>query len=66
MGKVHILKKAVNNKKSINLRFNIDCSQPVDDKVIACSDFQDFLTKRIKVEGKTGNLGKHILFYIQY
>ncbi len=39
MGKVKILKKATGTKKALNLRFNIDCSQPVDDKVIACSDF---------------------------
>ena len=52
--------KSSSNKKNINLKFNIDCSQPVEDGVLVTSDFKDFLLKRVKVEGKTGNLGDDV------
>ena len=34
----------------------IDCQAPVDDKVLDIASFEKYLTERIKVEGKTGNL----------
>ncbi|CAE7361309.1 rpl22 [Symbiodinium natans] len=34
--------------------------QPVDDKIIDLGDFEKFLIDRIKVEGKTGNLGEKV------
>ena len=42
------------------MKFNIDCSEPVQDGVLVTSDFKDFLMKRIKVQGKTGNLGDEV------
>ena len=33
---------------------------PIEDNVIVLSDFESFLTQRIKVEGKTGNLGNAV------
>jgi large subunit ribosomal protein L22e len=52
--------KSSSNKKNTNLKFNIDCAQPVEDGVLVTSDFKDFLLKRVKVEGKTGNLGDDV------
>ena len=58
----HILGKKSNNKgKNLNLKFVIDCSQPVEDKVLVMKDFQDFLKQRIKVHGKTGHLQDDIV-----
>ena len=36
------------------LSFVIDCSKPVEDKIMDISSFEKFLLDRIKVEGKTG------------
>ena len=49
-----------NKEKKINLRFTIDCSKPVEDKVFSTSAFADFLRARIKVQGKTGNFGTDV------
>jgi large subunit ribosomal protein L22e len=35
----------------------IDCSRPVEDKIYDVASFEKFLHDRIKVEGRTGNLG---------
>lgn len=56
-----ILKKKLNVKaKNQGLKFVIDCSQPVEDKVLATKDFEEFLRKRIKIDGKTGNMGEDV------
>eukprot|EP01016_Furgasonia_blochmanni_P049645 TRINITY_DN755_c0_g1_i1.p2 TRINITY_DN755_c0_g1~~TRINITY_DN755_c0_g1_i1.p2 ORF type:complete len:185 (+),score=75.34 TRINITY_DN755_c0_g1_i1:38-592(+) len=52
-----ILRKKATKQKRDQLRFEIDCSQPVEDNVFLTDDFQDFLKTRIKVDGKKGNLG---------
>ena len=41
-------------------RFVINCRDPVQDNIFVLSDFQQFLTHRIKVEGKTGNLANAV------
>ena len=46
--------------KNLNLKFVIDCSQPVEDKVLTTNDFSDFLKKRIKIKGHTGNFGSDV------
>lgn len=51
--------KAVKGKKTTN-KFTINCSLPIEDNVIVLSDFVDFLTQKIKVEGKTGNLANTV------
>merc|ERR1712070_775359 len=48
-------KKLVKRKQA--LKFTIDCSQPVDDGIMDAASFEKFLQDRIKVGGKTGNLG---------
>merc|ERR1712194_840914 len=48
-------KKVVKRKQT--LKFTVDCSQPVDDGIMDAASFEKFLQDRIKVGGKTGNLG---------
>mmetsp|Transcript_6660 Transcript_6660/g.8621 ORF Transcript_6660/g.8621 Transcript_6660/m.8621 type:complete len:120 (+) Transcript_6660:137-496(+) len=45
----------VKAKKSI-VKFVIDCTQPVDDKVLDVAQFEKYLHDRIKINGKTGQL----------
>jgi len=53
-----ILKKNQGPKaKKETFKFKIDCREPAEDSVIVMEDFEDFLKKRIKVNGKKGNLG---------
>merc|ERR1712085_238786 len=40
------------------VKFIIDCTAPVDDKVLDIASFEKYLNERIKVEGKTGNLAQ--------
>mmetsp|Transcript_40452 Transcript_40452/g.126105 ORF Transcript_40452/g.126105 Transcript_40452/m.126105 type:complete len:125 (-) Transcript_40452:71-445(-) len=53
-------KKVVVKGKKQMLKFTIDCQQPADDNIIEAKDFEKFLTNRIKVDGKTGNLGDKV------
>ena len=46
----------VKGKKSA-VKFVIDCTQPVDDKVLDVAQFEKYLQDRIKINGKTGQLG---------
>jgi len=39
------------------LKFSIDCKLPIEDNVIVLKDFESFLTQKIKVDNKVGNLG---------
>ena len=56
--------KQVANKgkqaKKINHKFFINCRLPIEDNVIVLKDFEQFLTQRIKVDNKTGNLGSSV------
>jgi len=38
----------------------INCSQPVSDKIFDISAFQKLLSERIKIDGRTGNLGETV------
>merc|ERR1711957_876824 len=49
--------KAAKGSKKVMNKFVLNCSLPVNDNVIVLNDFTDFLTQKIKVEGKTGQLG---------
>ncbi|GAX85092.1 hypothetical protein CEUSTIGMA_g12512.t1 [Chlamydomonas eustigma] len=40
--------------------FTIDCSKPVEDKIMEIASFEKFLVDKIKVDGKTGILGDDI------
>jgi large subunit ribosomal protein L22e len=47
-------------KKKITKQFTIDCSHPVEDGIMVIAKFEEFLKGRVKVDGKTGNLGKNV------
>ena len=42
-------------------KYLINASQPVNDKIFDLAAFEKFLHDRIKVEGRTGNLGDNIV-----
>jgi large subunit ribosomal protein L22e len=48
----------VKAKKSIT-KHVVDCTQPVDDKVLDVAQFEKYLQDRIKIQGKTGQLAAH-------
>lgn len=61
-----ILRKNQGTKaKKEQLKFKIDCKEPADDSVIVMEDFEDFLKKRVKVNGKKGNLGDAISITVE-
>ena len=43
--------------KKKGVSFTIDCSKPVDDKIMEIASLEKFLQERIKVGGKAGALG---------
>ncbi|KAK3604559.1 hypothetical protein CHS0354_036290 [Potamilus streckersoni] len=47
-------------KKKLTLRYTIDCTHPVEDGIMDAANFEKFLTERIKVNGKTNNLGNNV------
>mmetsp|Transcript_74892 Transcript_74892/g.136808 ORF Transcript_74892/g.136808 Transcript_74892/m.136808 type:complete len:124 (-) Transcript_74892:96-467(-) len=53
-------KKATAKGKKTMLKFTVDCQQPADDTIITPTDLEKFFKERIKVEGKTGNLGEKV------
>ena len=57
-----MVKQVVSKKggKKVTSKFTIDCRLPIEDNVIVLKDFESFLTQRIKVENKTGNLGTSV------
>mmetsp|Transcript_5827 Transcript_5827/g.19824 ORF Transcript_5827/g.19824 Transcript_5827/m.19824 type:complete len:128 (-) Transcript_5827:245-628(-) len=52
--------KATTSKQKRAQKFTIDCSQPVNDGIMDAAAFEKFLQDKIKVNGKTGNLGDSI------
>mmetsp|Transcript_43883 Transcript_43883/g.125118 ORF Transcript_43883/g.125118 Transcript_43883/m.125118 type:complete len:124 (-) Transcript_43883:73-444(-) len=52
-------KVAAKGKKQV-LKFTVDCQQPMDDNIVEVKDLVKFFTDRIKVDGKTGNLGDRV------
>ena len=54
-----ILFQAKGKAKKSTVKFVIDCTAPVDDKVLDIASFEKYLNERIKVgDGKTGNLAQ--------
>ena len=51
--------KGNKSKKQVH-KFTINCRLPIEDNVIVLKDFESFLTQRIKVDNKTGNLGTSV------
>jgi len=54
-------KSSAKKGQKITKKFVINCSQPVNDKIFDVSAFEKFLHDRIKVDGRTGNLGENIV-----
>lgn len=46
--------------KAVNIKFIIDCSAPAKDKVLDVAAFEKFLHDRLKINGRTGNLGTNV------
>ncbi|CAF2012865.1 unnamed protein product [Brassica oleracea] len=46
--------------KKKGVSFAIDCSKPVDDKIMEIASLEKFLQERIKVGGKAGALGDSV------
>ena len=53
-------KKGAKAGKKSTQKFTIDCRLPIEDNVIVLKDFETFLTQKIKVDNKTGNLGSAV------
>ncbi|KAJ1459660.1 ribosomal protein L22e [Pelagophyceae sp. CCMP2097] len=53
-------KTSTKSSKKKQVKFVIDCWQPVEDAVLDVSNFEKFLRDAIKIDGKTGNLGETI------
>merc|ERR1712228_1024404 len=47
-------------KKKVQLKYHIDCRQPVEDGIMNAGDFETFLQERVKVNGKTNNFGNQV------
>ena len=44
--------------KKNQIKLFIDCTHPVEDGIMNCADFENYLKERIKIGGKTANFGK--------
>jgi large subunit ribosomal protein L22e len=53
-------KKGAKAGKKSTQKFIIDCRLPIEDNVIVLKDFESFMTQKIKVDNKTGNLGSAV------
>lgn len=49
-----LLKKAAPASKKKSLSFSVDCSKPVEDRIMDMGQFEKFLSEKIKVGGKAG------------
>ena len=47
-----VAKKAAPKRKPLS--FSVDCSKPVDDRIMDIALFEKFLAEKIKVQGKAG------------
>jgi Ribosomal L22e protein family len=47
-----VAKKAAPKRKPLS--FSVDCSRPVDDRIMNIAEFEKFLSENIKVSGKKG------------
>ncbi|KND00762.1 uncharacterized protein SPPG_03875 [Spizellomyces punctatus DAOM BR117] len=52
--------KKDNKAKKAPVKYTIDCSSPANDGIFDTASFEKFLHDRVKVNGRTGNLGDSI------
>merc|ERR1712204_139321 len=55
-----LTKKTVVKAKKQVVKFTVDCQQPNDDNILEPKELEKFYQNRIKVDGKTGNLGDRV------
>lgn len=48
-------------KKQKILRYTLDCTRCVEDKLLSINSFAEYLTARFKVNGKINNLGTNVV-----
>nr|XP_039257478.1 60S ribosomal protein L22-like isoform X1 [Styela clava] len=53
--------KGKSKKKKTQLKFTLDCTHPVEDGIMDVGNFENFLKERVKVNGKTNNLGNQVV-----
>lgn len=53
-------KSTKKSKKKEGRKFTIDCTHPVEDNILDVSNFEKYLLERIKINGKTNNLGNAV------
>ncbi|KAB0791055.1 hypothetical protein PPYR_02855 [Photinus pyralis] len=53
-------KSTKKSKKKEGRKFTIDCTHPVEDNILDVANFEKYLLERIKVNGKTNNLGNTV------
>ena len=46
--------------KKVQKKFTLDCTHPSEDRILDAADLANYLNEKIKVGGKTGNLGSSI------
>lgn len=51
----------VKKAKKVQKKYVLDCTHPAEDKVLDPSEFATYLNEKIKVGGKTGNLGNNVV-----
>lgn len=63
-GKLPVQKQTGQKKKKVSLKYQIDCSRPVEDGIMQMDDFETYLKSRIKVNGRTSTTGqpRHLKF----
>ena len=49
--------------KKKSATFVIDCSKPVEDKIMKIGEFEKFLVDKIKVDNKTGTFLSYVSFF---
>merc|ERR1712196_348519 len=60
MGAVVGVKKSKQTGKKVLVKFSVDCKLPCDDNIMDVAHLEKYFQDRIKVDGKTGNLGERV------
>lgn len=59
--KTQLRGKGGNKKKKVAARkFTVDCTHPVEDNILDVANFEQYLKERIKINGKTNQLGNAV------
>ncbi|XP_031440167.1 60S ribosomal protein L22-like 1 isoform X2 [Clupea harengus] len=60
MKSVKTVKTTKKSKKGASWKYTLDLTHPVEDGILDSANFEIFLKERVKVNGKTGNLGNTV------